>query len=542
MKRRILAGTLVLILVTGLCTGCQNSQGVQSTEQTAVEQEDAVAVQGKQETGISIHFQADGIQADASQVTVEGNVVTITQAGTYVLTGTTSNGRVVVEVGKEEDVELVLNGVDITCPDYAPIRVTQAGDVTIDLAEGSVNILSDGSSYQLTDEEDNTDGVIFSKDDLKLKGDGTLYINGNYKHGIVGKDDVEIKGGIYIIQAVEDGINANDSITIEDGTFTVSVGDDGMHVDELFTINNGTITITESTEGLEGHQVIINNGMIDITASDDGINSNNGSDSESSETATGDLEGNESTDEQTSEFSGGFTISENGMMPDRMTPPEMWSDGTMPEGMTPPEMSEDGGMPEMPEDGMMPEVIEPEEVPQLQEGQAGRQPDGGRMQFDSQNQGMPEGMGMMMDADEESLIQICGGTITVDAGGDGLDSNGYLKLEGGTVRVSGAMNDGDSAIDYGIEGTTSGGTLIATGFSGMATSLSRSSTQYNVMHRTQETQAAGTQIVVKDSQGQEILSWTPKKEFNNIILSFPELEEDEEYTIEFDGNAETLMI
>ena len=506
MKRRLFASVMGIVLLIGLCTGCQKTQETQREDGQPELQENAEIEQG--EEGSSIHFQEDGIQADESQVTVEGNVVTITQAGTYVLTGTTTNGRVVVEVGKEDDVELVLNGVDITCPDYAPIRVTQAGNVTIDLAEDSVNVLSDGSTYQLTDEEDNTDGVIFSKDDLQLKGDGTLYINGNYKHGIVGKDDVEIKGGTYIIQAVEDGINANDSITIEDGTFTVSVGDDGMHVDELFTINNGTITITESNEGLEGHQVIINNGMIDITASDDGINSNDGAESETTNTENFEQDANSEE----------FNMPQGENMPEGMTPPEMWSDGERPEGMTPPEK---------PEDGMQPELIEPGEVPQLQEGQ---RPGGD--------------MGMMVDADADpdSRIQITGGTIAVDAGGDGLDSNGYLKIEGGTIYVSGAANDGDSAIDYGIEGTITGGTVVATGFRGMATTFGQNSTQNYVMHQTQQMQATGTQIVVKDSQGQEILSWTPKKEFNSILLSSPELEKNQEYTIEFDGNAEALII
>lgn len=249
MKKRILAGIVSASMIVCICAGCQNEQPVTSNANIEEVREN--------ESQTEIVLKDDEITASTHLVSIEGNVVKITQAGSYVFTGELSDGRILVEADKEDAVELVLNGVDITCSDYAPIQVLQADNVTINLAEESVNVLTDGSTYSLADEEDNTDGVIFSKDDLEFKGNGTLYINGNYKHGIVGKDDVTIHGGTYVIQAVEDGVNANDSITIEDGDFTITAGDDGIHVDELLTINAGIIMVAESTEGLEGHQVII---------------------------------------------------------------------------------------------------------------------------------------------------------------------------------------------------------------------------------------------------------------------------------------------
>lgn len=472
MKKRILAGIVSASMIVCICAGCQNEQPVTSNANIEEVREN--------ESQTEIVLKDDEITASTHLVAIEGNVVKITQAGSYVFTGELSDGRIVVEAEKEDAVELVLNGVDITCSDYAPIQVLQADNVTINLAEESVNVLTDGSTYSLADEEDNTDGVIFSKDDLEFKGNGTLYINGNYKHGIVGKDDVIIQGGTYVIQAVEDGVNANDSITIEDGDITITAGDDGIHVDELLTINAGIIMVAESTEGLEGHQVIINGGDIDITASDDGINSNSGSDSENAELNV------------TMEAGGAF-----------------------------PETVEEGSLPERPEDETFPEESERGNILGGERGQ-------GRMG------------GMTMDADEDSLIQINGGTIQVDANGDGLDSNGYLEINGGAIYISGSVGNGDSAIDYGLEATISGGTILAAGFSGMAEAFSSESQQYSILYKMQDIKAAGTSVVVRDSSGAEILSFTPGKEYNCLILSSPEMEEGERYTIEIDGNTEEL--
>ena len=441
MRKRIITGTLGILLVGSLC-GCtlygQGSTQVETVAQAAVED------------GSKISLSDDRITSEDPTVTVKDHVVTITQAGTYVLAGKLTDGRLVVDADKDAEVTLILNGVDITCSDYACLRVEQAGMVTILLADGTENELTDGSSYTLVDENDGTDGVIFSKDDLKLEGSGTLYVTGNYGHGIVGKDTLEINGGTYIIQAKEDGINANDAITINDGILHISAGDDGIHVDEVLTVNDGAITVAESNEGLEGHQVIINGGDIDITASDDGINSNSGENGSQSEDRS-----DMSTD---------------------MTPP--------------------GGM-------------------------------GG-------------GMGIDMDADEDSLLQINGGTILVNAGGDGLDSNGILEMTGGTVYVSGAANDGDGALDYGIKATISGGTILAAGYQGMEAGFDSASEQYSRIYHTSELQDADTKVAIYDADGSEILSWTVPKEFNSIVISTPEIKEDGTYTIKVGGQEDTL--
>ena len=481
MRRKSISIILIAAMLAMGSTGCATLNTTGSSGSGSVNE----VTQASQTDGIQIQLSNDKITTDSNSVEISDNVVTITEAGTYVLSGELSDGRIVVDTDKDAEVELVLNGVTLTCSNYAPIKIVKAGTTTITLADGTENTLNDGATYDLEDEDDNTDAVIFSKDDLVLQGGGALYINGAYKHGIVCKDNLEIKDGTYIIEAAEDGVNANDSLTVNGGIFHISAGDDGMHVDEIFTVNNGDITVAESYEGLEGHQVIINNGTITITSSDDGINSNSGSNSSSD---TDNAQADVQTDAQ----------AEAGQQSGN--PPEL------PDGTTP------GGNSEMPE---MPDGTTPGANGEMQNG------------------GIPgNGGGMIdMDADEESLIQINGGTITINAGGDGLDSNGVLEVTGGTVYVSGAANNGDGALDYGISASITGGTVIAAGFSGMAEGFGSDSTQLSYLYNTSQTMSAGTEIIVKDSSGAVILSWAPDKEFNSVVVSSPEFTSDETYTI-----------
>ena len=149
-------------------------------------------------------------------------------------------------------------------------------------------------------------------------------------------------------------------------------------------------------------------------------------------------------------------------------------------------------------------------------------------------------MGIDMDADEDSLLQINGGTILVNAGGDGLDSNGILEMTGGTVYVSGAANNGDGALDYGIKATISGGTILAAGYQGMEAGFDSASEQYSRIYHTPGLQDADTKVAIYDADGSEILSWTVPKEFNSIVISAPEIKEDGTYTIKVGDQEDTI--
>ncbi len=256
---------------------------------------------GEYETAEAVTVTLNGASAEASDESVEisGGTVTITAAGTYILSGTLDDGTVVVDVSKDDKVQLVLDGVSITSADYAVIYVKQADKVFVTLADGSVNSLANGGSFAQKDDND-VNAVVFSKDDITFNGTGTLRISSPAGHGISGKDEVTVTGGVYEIAADGHAIRAKDSLAIADGSFRIYANEDGLHAENsddeslgsiyiaggsfeieakddavhaitLLQIDGGTLSIT-AAEGLEATYIRINGGEISISASDDGVN------------------------------------------------------------------------------------------------------------------------------------------------------------------------------------------------------------------------------------------------------------------------------
>ncbi len=247
----------------------------------------------------AITFNGTDVQSTSEGVRFSGSDVIISSPGTYILSGTMDNGSVIVDVGKEDKVQLVLDGVAIHSETFAAIYVAQADKVFVTLEAGTVSTLSNGGSF-IQKDDNNVDAVIFSKDDLTFNGSGALTLIAPEKHGIVCKDDlvftdgaytitaschaisakdsVSIAGGSFALTAGKDGIHAanNDdntlgNIYIAGGDFNITVEDDGIHANALVQIDDGTFTIFAS-EGIEGTYIRINEGSISISASDDGMN------------------------------------------------------------------------------------------------------------------------------------------------------------------------------------------------------------------------------------------------------------------------------
>lgn len=235
--------------------------------------------------------------SDAKEITLQsGKNVTITKSGVYRVTGSAENVTIIVDAGDEDKVQLVLDGVSVTNADAPCIYVRNADKVFVTLSGD--NFLSVTGQFT-ADGDTNTDGVIFSKDDLTLNGAGSLTVNSS-DNGIVGKDDLKITGGTYQITAASKAIEANDSIRVAGGSFTIkagtdglhaenedddslgyiyigggsfsmSVGDDGIHAVSLVQIDGGTFTIS-AAECMEGTYIRINDGTFDLSSWDDGIN------------------------------------------------------------------------------------------------------------------------------------------------------------------------------------------------------------------------------------------------------------------------------
>lgn len=263
--------------------------------------------------GDSITVDGDGAAVDENATAGSGDAtVTITEKGTYVVSGTLENGQIIVDLAEDDSVHLVLDNADITCSDGAAIVAWSVKNLYLTLAEGSVNTVTDGTVYA----EDEANAAIYSKDDLIINGTGSLTVNANYKDGITSKDDLQITGGNITVHAVDDAVVGKDSVSVYDGTlaitcggdglkasntedtakgyvvidggtFSIDAGDDGIHSETVLVINDGEVAVNSSVEGLESLNIVINDGTIDVTASDDGTNVAGGNDTTSADSAWG---------------------------------------------------------------------------------------------------------------------------------------------------------------------------------------------------------------------------------------------------------------
>ncbi len=229
----------------------------------------------------------------------DGNTFTISTGGTYIASGTASNFTIRVEADKEDKVQIILDGVNITNDSTPAIYVVSADKCFVTTTDGSENVFKVTGSFT-ADGDTNTDAVVFAKDDLVFNGMGSLTIESAEGNGITGKDDIKFTGGTYSITSALDAIESKDSISICGGSYTINAGEDGMHSEDsdddtkgsiliaggTFNINaksdgirattvaqfdGGTVEITAS-EGIESTYVQVNNGTITITATDDGVN------------------------------------------------------------------------------------------------------------------------------------------------------------------------------------------------------------------------------------------------------------------------------
>ena len=146
----------------------------------------------------------------------------------------------------------------------------------------------------------------------------------------------------------------------------------------------------------------------------------------------------------------------------------------------------------------------------------------------------------MMDTDQNAVLTISGGTITVNANGDGLDSNGYMYITGGTAYVSGPTNSGNGALDFGIGGTITGGTVIAAGAAGMAENFGSDSTQGSILYTFDSTLSGGTEVKLTDENGNVLASYIPEKNFQCVVISTPDVASGKTYTLTAGGNSYTI--
>lgn len=485
-------------------------------------------------------------------VSVEDQTVTITQAGTYVVSGSLSNGQLVVNVNKEEKVHLIFAGVTITNEAGAAVVIEQAEKVITTLANDTTNTLTDGSNYTLAEGETEPDAAFYSKEDLSINGDGTLVITGNYSNGlrskddlvlaggtieitaknnaIKGKDSVSILAGNYTLNTTEgDGIQANNTedaekgyVAIDGGTFSIQSGRDGIQAETNLSVQSADITIKtadgaqsqslvtdESYKGLKaGGVMTITSGTFAIDSADDSLHAND-----------------------TINIAGGTITASSGDDGIHADNELTISDGTISieesyEGLEASVITIAGGTTHVvaSDDGI--------------NAGGGSDTDETTGQFGQDSFGGGPGGGDT--ADDSKQITITGGTLVIDAEGDGLDSNGNVTMSDGVVIVNGPTTGGNGALDYNGTFELTGGVLLAAGTTDMAMNVSGGS-QQSIGISFDQTQSAETLVTLKDSQGQTILSYAPSKSYQHVVLSSPDLT-DSSYTLVSGGTNDAQAV
>lgn len=530
-------------------TAAQSETGTFSSADMFTERD--LAGTYEESEAVYVTFSDDGITGETAGVAINGQTVTITEEGTYVFSGTLSEGQIVVDAD-DAKVQIVLDNVDITCASSAAVYVKSAEKVFVTLAEGSQNTLRNTDEYVAVD-DNNIDAVIFAKSDLTLNGTGSLTIVSAEGHGIVSKDDLKITGGTYDITAAGHALSGKDSVRIADGTFILTAEKDGIHSGNedneekgYIYIADGDFTITSDGDGMDASNIVqIEDGTFDITAG--------GGAAYSLKTHESDMPGGP-----------GGGMPQNGERPDgEIMPQDTTTDesGTSTKGIKAGgSMYLNGGTYQIDsaDDSIHSNanITIADGTYTLATGDDGVHADdalivnGGTITVTESYEGL-EGLTVTINdgtiditARDDGInatggeMELNGGYFHILAGGDGMDSNGDLTINGGEIYIDGPSDNGNSAIDYGDRSSAyvNGGTLVAIGSSGMAEGMSDSSKQKVLMVKLGEQMEAGD-VVLTDSEGNVIVSYTALKSYDCVIISTAEVESGATYTLTTSGTT-----
>ena len=218
-----------------------------------------------------------------SDVFFENGEFLFLRQGVYVVSGTLTDGALVIHAGRADTVRIILSGVTLHCNDNAAIRVEQAGKVILTLAPGAENRVSSGGDFSRQALKEKWNGAICAKSDLTINGGGALVVNADYGHGVSCDGNLRVTGGDITVNAASDGFHAHESVRITEGadktrlsvTTGTAKGCQGIEANAFggfIYVAGGTVSILKSCEGMEAAAVTIAGGDVDIRAADDGIN------------------------------------------------------------------------------------------------------------------------------------------------------------------------------------------------------------------------------------------------------------------------------
>ena len=591
--KKILSVLLILTLILSLLAGCgkdnenktqnENPDGTSSTA-TPVEVDFSKTdadmftdrdsrVEYDASKAVTIKLNGTTATASSNSVKISGSTVTITEEATYVISGTLSDGMIVVNAPETAKLQLVFNGINIAKSTSAALYIIEADKVFVTLADGTENILANGGTFTAID-DNNIDGAVYSKQDLTFNGTGSLTVTSPAGHGIVCKDDLVITGGTYTVNSSSHGLDANDSVRIVNATLNIDAGKDVIHCENtddtskgFIYISNGTINGEAEGDGIHASAYLqIEGGYFDLLV---GGGAENGSKASSGNYGGfmggghGGMRpgGNQGSTTTTTTD----TVSMKGL---KAANSILVSGGTFKIDSADDSIHSDvsviinGGTFTIASGD---DAVHAEETLTVTAGKfnitesyeglealnikvmggdiklvasddglnaaGGTDSSGTTGGRDGMFGGKAGGMGGHggMSSNSNGSIKISGGTLYIYSSGDGLDANGTLEISGGHTTVVGPTQGDTATLDYDKSATITGGTFIGTGAQGMAQTFSDS--EQGVVAISVGNQSAGTKIFLKDKSGKTIIEHTPELNFAVVILSSPDIKKGDAYTV-----------
>ncbi len=529
-------------------------------------------------TAIKIELKDDSATSSDNSVKISGSTVTITKDATHILSGSLSDGMVIVDAPDTAKLQLVLNGADITSKTSAALYIKQADKVFITLVGN--NALASGDGFTAID-DNNIDGTVFSKQDVTFNGEGALTVSSPAGHGIVGKDDLVFTGGSYTITAASHGIQANDSVRMKAATISADAGKDGIHAENaddtakgFVYISSGNLKMECEGDGISASSYVqIADGRFEINAgggyengtkehSDNFGQFGGGGGMHGGRPGGGMRPGGRSaeamslttastTDDDSSTSMKGIK-SGNSMLIAGGTFTVDSADDALHSNIS---ATINGGTFTIASGD---DAIHAEDTLAVTNGKINIsncyeglealhiKVSGGDIKLKASDDGLNAAGGTDSSGtggrdemfgggkgghsgNSNGSIVVSGGTLYINASGDGMDANGTLEITGGHTTVVGPTQGDTATLDYDKSGTITGGTFIGTGASNMAQSFSSSA--QGVIAVSVGSQSADTKIKLTDKNGKEIISYAPELSFQVVILSTPEMKSGETYTI-----------
>ncbi|MBQ0110770.1 MAG: carbohydrate-binding domain-containing protein [Oscillospiraceae bacterium] len=488
--------------------------------------------------------------ANTNSVAIKDGNITVSGGGTYIFGGSCENTEITVNSSDNQNVWLAFNGATVKNSNGPAICILKSQKTFLFANENTENVLSDGNDYTVSKDGSNIDSAVFSKSDLTLCGKGKLTVNGNYKHSVVTKDNLIVTNLSLRCVSNKSALCGKDCVKMSGANINITAQNNAVMSDNdqdktkgFVYIKDGNITANSGGDGIQAQTVVkTDGGKCVLTSGGGAVQSSQKNEQQGSPFEKEKTQKNQ-TDDTTSKKgikAGGAVIVQNGEININSYDDALHSNGAVEiSGGSLAAASGDDGIHA---DNTLKITGGTVKITQSYEGLEGGAIDisGGDIFVTASDDGLNAAGGSDSSQNPRQTendrfsgsfgtLNISGGNLTVNAYGDGIDSNGTLNVSGGTVLVSGPVNGGNGALDYGTSAEISGGTVIAAGSSGMAVNFTKAS-QGSILVST-GTQKGGTAVTLTDSKNKTVCAFTPEKDFECIVISSPNIKTGETYNL-----------